>query len=720
MKDEQNKTQNGQVDKLEGWKQIAKYLQFNQRTVQRQEKKEGLPVYRDSDSLKARVFAFKRELDQWKSGRTVPPAQEVPPRIKRRYLKYFIGIPSIAAAIFTTMFFLVQSKEYPQPVDLKIINSELIILDEDNRELWRYKPPGYEVFKAYFIESIEGFPMRQNIGSEKIIIAYLTPLNSNFFLSTDTINTTRFDNRITLLHNPRDPIDERSFCHQFFIDTQDFLPATYFDSKLCSEQDIDSDGKFERVFVIRHQGSMFPSAFSIENEGRFFTMPNPGTIEEIVFPKTDTGSIDEVFLFGQNNLMAHSSFVANLSYENKYFLYSSFPSIVDNAALSLKGSRPPFLYILPQSAIERPIRWFKDGFVEFKETISGQRVSLSKEGVIRVYTGKKVEVYEDKPQTLQKVYDDIDVYFMEKLVHGRIDKAYGAVCRALTKSVENPFLLSVLYYFKGDLEILMGNFKSGTISIEQALQKNPANNDAAQRYCELEFLSGNITKSIELTRSRFAKIKKFWGMQVGKLLYIFYCHLHQGDYHKASRIIPEIQKHYPQVNQILQATYHIFKGEYPQAVELLQRKFNIRNKCTTVQDFRFLISRALTLSGQEREEAERYLDELASYSRTRNHLAKVSLAYLQVKKGDKNAGSAAKSAFSKIKEYGKGDFETRLWLFYDAFIYAKTMELIGDKEEALRGYRKTIEANRTTELAKDANLAIQRLSSIKIKTRPES
>lgn len=138
MKDEQNKTQNGQVDKLEGWKQIGAYLGIDTRTAQRKEKEEGLPVHRDSDSPKARVFAFKSEIDPWNNGRNVPPAQAVQPRKKWRYLKYFIGILIIAAVIFTAVFFLVLSKEYPQPADFKIINSELIILDQDNRELWRY------------------------------------------------------------------------------------------------------------------------------------------------------------------------------------------------------------------------------------------------------------------------------------------------------------------------------------------------------------------------------------------------------------------------------------------------------------------------------------------------------------------------------------------------------------------------------------------------------
>ena len=40
-----------------------------------------------------------------------------------------------------------------------------------------------------------------------------------------------------------------------------------------------------------------------------------------------------------------------------------------------------------------------------------------------------------------------------------------------------------------------------------------------------------------------------------------------------------------------------------------------------------------------------------------------------------------------------------MWLFYDAYVYGRTMEIAGDRAEAARGYRACIEANPHTELA---------------------
>ncbi len=51
--------------RLESWKEIAAYLRREVRTVQRWEKKEGLPVHRHLHDKLGSVYAFKAELDAW-------------------------------------------------------------------------------------------------------------------------------------------------------------------------------------------------------------------------------------------------------------------------------------------------------------------------------------------------------------------------------------------------------------------------------------------------------------------------------------------------------------------------------------------------------------------------------------------------------------------------------------------------------------------------------
>ena len=52
-------------DRLDSWKEIAAYLKRDVSTVQRWEKKEGLPVYRHQHDRLGSVYAFKPELDAW-------------------------------------------------------------------------------------------------------------------------------------------------------------------------------------------------------------------------------------------------------------------------------------------------------------------------------------------------------------------------------------------------------------------------------------------------------------------------------------------------------------------------------------------------------------------------------------------------------------------------------------------------------------------------------
>ena len=52
---------------MESWKAIANYLQRDVRTAQRWEQEEGLPVHRHEHKKQATVFAFRHEIDAWKT-----------------------------------------------------------------------------------------------------------------------------------------------------------------------------------------------------------------------------------------------------------------------------------------------------------------------------------------------------------------------------------------------------------------------------------------------------------------------------------------------------------------------------------------------------------------------------------------------------------------------------------------------------------------------------
>jgi TolB-like protein/Flp pilus assembly protein TadD len=58
-------TSGNPADRLDSWKEIAVYLRRDVRTVQRWEKKEGLPVYRHLHDKLGSIYAYRNELTAW-------------------------------------------------------------------------------------------------------------------------------------------------------------------------------------------------------------------------------------------------------------------------------------------------------------------------------------------------------------------------------------------------------------------------------------------------------------------------------------------------------------------------------------------------------------------------------------------------------------------------------------------------------------------------------
>jgi Tol biopolymer transport system component len=72
------------ADRLDSWKKIAVYLKRDVSTVQRWERREGMPVHRHLHDKQGSVFAYRSELDEWWGSRRLqltrapPAAQQAP------------------------------------------------------------------------------------------------------------------------------------------------------------------------------------------------------------------------------------------------------------------------------------------------------------------------------------------------------------------------------------------------------------------------------------------------------------------------------------------------------------------------------------------------------------------------------------------------------------------------------------------------------------------
>jgi hypothetical protein len=304
----------------------------------------------------------------------------------------------------------------------------------------------------------------------------------------------------------------------------------------------------------------------------------------------------------------------------------------------------------------------------------------------------------------------INRYYQEKNLYQNKEKAHYYISKAIKFHIKNPYLCSALYYFLGDVEIDRGLLKKGKQSLLTAIHHYPYNLDASQRLCEIEFLNGKPLIAAQMAETEYGHFQHFWGVNFGREMFRMYCYLHVGDFVTVSQIFAlATKKSTIPSSEIFDGLTYIFKGDYLKAYNLIQ-KANSCPAAFTVAEYRLLLGRAMLLAKEEMNIAKFFFSDISLHSLSLMHLAKISYAYFLAKDGEKKkALQIVKPAFNKLLQLSTSNFETRLWLFYDAYIYAKTMEILENKTEAIRGYKTCIKANPYTDLAKKSKRELEKI-----------
>jgi hypothetical protein len=149
---------------LTSWKEIAVYLDRDVRTCVRWEKRYGLPVHRLEKDSKAKVFAYKDEIDGWLAGRTSSDTPDTVAGSPGRFLVRAFPALFALAALAAAAYFLFLKPADPLrsvPADFHIQGSVLIIVDHKDREIWRRDTglPGLEsegFYRGHFPEKGQG------------------------------------------------------------------------------------------------------------------------------------------------------------------------------------------------------------------------------------------------------------------------------------------------------------------------------------------------------------------------------------------------------------------------------------------------------------------------------------------------------------------------------------------------------------------------------------
>jgi len=93
-------------DRLDSWKEIAAYLKKDVTTVQRWERREGMPVHRHVHDKMGSVYAFRSELEGWSRTRNVAAAAEPsrPQKSGQRPALWALALLGAAVAIAVTLW----------------------------------------------------------------------------------------------------------------------------------------------------------------------------------------------------------------------------------------------------------------------------------------------------------------------------------------------------------------------------------------------------------------------------------------------------------------------------------------------------------------------------------------------------------------------------------------------------------------------------------------
>ena len=135
---------------LESWKEIASYLKRTEKTCRRFERELGLPVHRLEETPKARVFAYKEEIDDWLI-ETQYSENEIPPKksfLRRLYIPSVIlfGILIIALVIWP----LISQKTKTSAASVSPDNPSLAVLYFRNNT----GDPGLDFWRSALAESL--------------------------------------------------------------------------------------------------------------------------------------------------------------------------------------------------------------------------------------------------------------------------------------------------------------------------------------------------------------------------------------------------------------------------------------------------------------------------------------------------------------------------------------------------------------------------------------
>jgi hypothetical protein len=299
------------ANRLDGWKEISQYLSRNVRTCQRWEKEYSLPIHRiDQTSDRAKVYAFKAELDLWLKGKSNAGNAN---GIDRLLKKKIPAVPTIGAfgliILLAALWLFVFRGTVKNPVNWDIRGQRIVFLDEENRILWHTDVDSNKNLEPYYNDFDQVFLRAETYQRERILISDVRGHGKKDVLVALHHDADSGDEAALFNSRGKKLWSEKARLRQAYPEKSFVTGYNIIDMKL---EDIDGDGVQEALILWNHQ-KRFSSILMIKTRKgtEIFRYEHTGRFQFIKLINL-AGRGKHIFLGGTNNLLEGDAVLAVL------------------------------------------------------------------------------------------------------------------------------------------------------------------------------------------------------------------------------------------------------------------------------------------------------------------------------------------------------------------------------------------------------------------------
>jgi len=128
-------------DRLESWKEVARFLNKGVRTVMRWEEELGLPVHRVPGAKRGRIVASRAELTKWLAAGREDSSSQITTPVKSGSLNRYAIAGVVVAVLAAVITFIVFRRPLHAglPVTASFVGNTLTAVAADGKTLWTYE-----------------------------------------------------------------------------------------------------------------------------------------------------------------------------------------------------------------------------------------------------------------------------------------------------------------------------------------------------------------------------------------------------------------------------------------------------------------------------------------------------------------------------------------------------------------------------------------------------